>query len=57
MALARPASGIPSACLAAHSQKEPGMASESFWNFLLQILGIDPETPEDEAGVLFVPGG
>lgn len=33
------------------------MANESFWDFLLQILGIGPETPADEAGVLFVPGG
>jgi hypothetical protein len=33
------------------------MASESFWDLLLQILGLDTETPADEAGVLFVPGG
>lgn len=33
------------------------MANESFWDFLLQIFGMDPETPADELGVLYVPGG
>jgi hypothetical protein len=57
MTLARPGIGNPFRLPGRASQKEPGMAGESFWTYLLQILGIDPETLEDEIGVLYVPGG
>ena len=32
--------------------------NSTLWDLILGILGLEPETtPQDEAGILFVPGG